>query len=60
MDDDFEYEVRHRAYELWVADGRPDGKHQQYWELAERELKSKHEKNGSSPRPLYPAQGDEA
>ena len=39
MDDDFEYEVRHRAYELWVAGGRPNGKHQQFWELAERELK---------------------
>ena len=41
MDDEFEYHVRHRAYELWVQAGRPDGKHQDFWEAAERELKSK-------------------
>lgn len=37
--EDWEYQVRHRAYELWNAAGRPDGKHQQFWEVAERELK---------------------
>ena len=37
--DDWEYQVRHRAYELWNAAGRPNGKHQQFWEAAERELK---------------------
>ncbi len=37
--DDWEYQIRHRAYELWNAAGRPDGKHQQFWEAAERELK---------------------
>ncbi len=38
-EEDWEYQVRHRAYELWNAAGRPDGKHQQFWEAAERELK---------------------
>ena len=38
-EDDWEYQVRHRAYELWNEAGRPDGKHQQFWEVAERELK---------------------
>ena len=37
--DDWDYQVRHRAYELWNEAGRPDGKHQQFWEAAERELK---------------------
>ena len=37
--EDWEYQIRHRAYELWNAAGRPDGKHQQFWEAAERELK---------------------
>ena len=36
-DEDWEYQVRHRAYELWNAAG--DGKHLQFWEAAERELK---------------------
>ena len=40
MSSDWEYQVRHRAYELWNAAGRPDGKHQEFWEAAERELKA--------------------
>ena len=38
-EEDWEYQVRHRAYELWNAAGRPDGKHLQFWEAAEREMK---------------------
>ena len=38
-DDDWDYRVRHRAYELWNEAGRPDGKHLLFWEAAERELK---------------------
>ena len=38
--EDWEYQVRHRAYELWQAAGRPDGQHLRFWELAERELKN--------------------
>jgi hypothetical protein len=56
MDDEFEYHVRHRAYELWVASGRPDGKHQDFWEAAERELRAQQKShlNGSSPKPPEP------
>ncbi len=39
MGDDWDYQVRHRAYELWNEAGRPDGKHLQFWEAAEQELK---------------------
>ena len=39
--DDWDYQVRHRAYELWNEAGRPDGKHLQFWETAEQELKRK-------------------
>ena len=39
MGDDWEYQVRHRAYELWNEAGRPDGKHLQFWEAAVQELK---------------------
>ena len=37
--DDWDYQVRHRAYELWNEAGRPDGKPLQFWEAAEQELK---------------------
>ncbi len=30
--------IRERAYALWEADGSPEGRDKQYWELAEREL----------------------
>ncbi len=41
MKDDFEYQVRHRAYELWVSSGRPDGMHGEFWDRAEKELLAK-------------------
>ena len=30
--------IRERAYHLWVADGRPDGKADAYWLIAQREI----------------------
>lgn len=33
-----EDQVRHRAYELWEADGRPQGQDQRYWFAAMAEL----------------------
>jgi len=29
--------IRQRAYYLWEADGRPDGRHDHYWSLAHQE-----------------------
>lgn len=30
-----EQRIRERAYHLWEADGRPHGRHEEYWERAE-------------------------
>ena len=30
--------IRARAYQLWETDGRPDGREQQHWEQACREV----------------------
>ena len=54
MDEEYEYEVRHRAYELWVASGRPDGKHQQFWEEAEKEIREHRRSNGGTLPPPRP------
>ena len=35
---DREQRVRQRAYELWQAEGRPEGRAEQHWEQACREL----------------------
>ena len=32
---DRENRIRERAYQLWEADGRPEGRDQLYWEQAE-------------------------
>jgi hypothetical protein len=37
MDDTFE-KVRQRAYDLWVEAGQPEGRHEEHWAQASREL----------------------
>ena len=38
MDPETEREIRERAYALWEADGRPEGRERYYWRKAEEEL----------------------
>lgn len=33
-------QIRQRAHELWEAAGRPEGREQEFWYQAERELKT--------------------
>ncbi|SAK98077.1 hypothetical protein AWB82_07184 [Caballeronia glebae] len=35
-----EESIRHRAYLLWEADGRPDGRDEHYWQLASSQLRN--------------------
>jgi hypothetical protein len=35
--------IRDRAYALWEADGRPDGRDKEHWQRAERELSERAE-----------------
>ena len=35
-----EEQIRERAYALWESEGRPDARSEEFWERAERELKS--------------------
>jgi len=36
--DNLEEAIRERAYQLWVADGRPEGNPDNYWLNAQREM----------------------
>jgi Protein of unknown function (DUF2934) len=36
--DDLERRIQQRAYELWETEGRPQGREQDHWQQAEREL----------------------
>ncbi|WP_175922862.1 DUF2934 domain-containing protein [Burkholderia latens] len=38
MNEDRETQIRERAYRLWQADGSPDGRADEYWHQAERQL----------------------
>jgi hypothetical protein len=33
--------IAQRAYEIWVASGRPDGQQESHWYAAERELRAR-------------------
>ncbi len=39
-------EIRAEAYELWVAEGRPEGKQEEHWSLAERRVQSRKRRSG--------------
>lgn len=38
MSDDRDERIRHRAYEIWEALGRPEGGQQEHWTQAEAEI----------------------
>ena len=38
MDSDKTDHISRRAYEMWEAEGRPHGKHDEHWHAARREL----------------------
>jgi len=40
MDNALECLIRERAYEIWNTTGRPDGRAEQHWLLAEREVRA--------------------
>jgi hypothetical protein len=41
--------IHQRAHELWERDGRPEGRHEEHWAQACREIEA--EGGGSSPEP---------
>jgi hypothetical protein len=47
--------VARRAHEIWEQEGRPEGRHQEHWQTAEREL-SAGAKDDAGPEPVA---GDE-
>ncbi|WP_374226540.1 DUF2934 domain-containing protein [Bradyrhizobium sp. SRL28] len=41
-------EIENRAYEIWERSGRPEGREDEFWQLAEQELRNE---DKSSPPP---------
>jgi hypothetical protein len=46
MDDE---RVRQRAFEIWEREGRPEGRHDENWYQASRELEAEGDEGGQSP-----------
>lgn len=49
--DDQDERIRRKAYELWVEEGRPDGRADQHWEMA-REIVATQDNYGDTTIPL--------
>jgi len=51
--------IRERAYEIWVSEGRPEGRHSEHWEQAHRELSGDETRvrprpsKGGEPKPAH-------
>ena len=52
-----EERIRHKAYELWLAEGKPEGRDRDHWELA-RELIAIEDSQKTTLRPP-PKEGEE-
>ena len=47
-----EERIRRRAHEIWESEGQPEGRHEEHWTQAHREVEQ--EQAGSQPEPTEP------
>ena len=62
-DNDLEHRIRQRAYALWEAEGRPDGRREAHWNEAWREIAARQHGDMGTPPPVpdaYRPEGDAA
>lgn len=45
-DADAERRIRERAFEIWIEEGQPEGKHKEHWEQACLEIEKLREPGG--------------
>ena len=50
MDQEKHEQIAARAYALWQAEGQPDGRHEEHWYRAAREIAAVNGKNGAMKR----------
>jgi len=50
MDWEKHEQIAARAYALWQAEGQPDGRHEEHWYRAAREIAAVNGKNGAMKR----------
>jgi len=52
MEPEMELRIRERAYEIWDADGRPEGHAHDHWLIAEREISEVEPERYRSPKTI--------
>lgn len=57
MDDDYNERVRRRAYQIWLEEGRPEGREEIHWEMA-RELVAIEDGQTSALKPVRRSSAD--
>jgi Protein of unknown function (DUF2934) len=50
MDVEKHARIERRAYALWQAEGQPDGRHEEHWQRAMRELEAEENGNAAAKR----------
>jgi len=50
MDQERYRRIERRAYALWEAEGQPDGRHEEHWHRAMRELEAEEAGNAAGER----------
>ena len=48
MDQEIHEQIARRAYALWQAEGQPDGRHEEHWYRATREIAAADSKNAAT------------
>nr|WP_322029571.1 DUF2934 domain-containing protein [Paraburkholderia sp. J76] len=49
MNDEREERIRQRAYRLWEDDGAPEGRADEYWGRAEKQIDAEYDVEGDTP-----------
>lgn len=52
MDQETEQRIRRRAYDLWLADGKPEGCHLRFWKESEAQILAEDAASGSTADPV--------
>jgi hypothetical protein len=55
MESETERRVRERAYEIWLREGKPHGRHAQHWEAAQAEIAAEEREEKASSAAARPA-----
>ena len=45
MPEPTEREIRERAHQIWEREGKPEGREDEFWKLAEQELRNEDKSN---------------